>query len=134
MENTVENWQSEDQLQAACFKWFDNTYPEYRGTLFAVPNGGKREMKYIKNVGMVPVEANRFKATGVIAGVSDMVWVLPVNVEFLEFKLPGKVQQQSQIEFMNRVRRLGHDYIILYSLWNFQQYVKFKIKYYYGKG
>lgn len=124
MENTVENWQSEDQLQAACFKWFDNTYPEYRGTLFAVPNGGSRDAR----------EANKFKATGVIAGVSDMIWVLPVNVEFLEFKLPGKTQQKPQIEFMNRVRKLGHEYVLLYSLWNFQHYIKTKIKYYYGKG
>lgn len=120
----MENPISEDQLQAACFKWFDNTYPEYRGTLFAVPNGGSRDKR----------EANKLKATGVVAGVSDMIWVLPVNVEFIEMKLPGKTQQENQKEFERKVKYLGHNYTVIFSLWNFQNFVKSKIKEYYGKG
>ena len=35
-------YKSENRIQQECYMWFHNTYPEYRGLLFAVPNGGAR--------------------------------------------------------------------------------------------
>ena len=123
MANTVENYKTEDQLQAACIMWFSQTYPAYRGTLFAVPNGGTRDAR----------TANILKATGVVAGVSDLVWVVPTAVEFIEMKLPGKTQQDNQVEFEKKVRYLGHNYTVIFSLWTFKQFITSKIEYYYGK-
>lgn len=124
MEDTInETFKTEEQLQAACFQWFDKTYPQYRKTLFAVPNGGLRDKR----------TANTLKATGVVAGVSDLIWVLPVNVEFIELKLPGKVQQEEQLKFEAKVTKLGHKYTIIYSLRRFREFINFKIQEYYGQ-
>jgi hypothetical protein len=116
-------FKTEEQFQAACFQWFDRTYPQYRKTLFAVPNGGLRDKR----------TANVLQATGTVPGVSDLIFVLPVNVEFIELKLPGKTQQPDQIKFEAAVTKLGHNYTVIYSLWNFQEFVKSKIQIYYGK-
>mgnify|MGYP000046985433 FL=1 len=61
--------QSENALQQKCYFWFHNTYPEYRGLLFAVPNGGKRTKR----------EAKTLKLTGVVSGVSDMIFLFNSN-------------------------------------------------------
>ncbi|MBV7534070.1 VRR-NUC domain-containing protein [Chitinophaga sp. sic0106] len=53
----------ESQLQARCYQWAHNTYPQLRGLLFAVPNGGTRNVR----------EAMALKATGVVPGIPDMV-------------------------------------------------------------
>ena len=66
---------SEAQLQARCFQWAHNTYPQLRGLLFAVPNGGTRHAR----------EAMTLKATGVVPGIPDMVCLYggkPVGLEF----------------------------------------------------
>lgn len=118
-----ETFKTEEQLQAACFQWFDKTYPQYRKTLFAVPNGGLRDAR----------TANVLKATGVVAGVSDLIWVLPVNVEFIELKLITGKQSDDQIKFEMKVKTLGHNYTIIYSLWKFQEFITSKIQEYYGK-
>lgn len=55
----------EDQIQAQCYQWWHNTYPHYRGLLFAVPNGGHRDK----------VTANKLKATGVVPGIPDMLFM-----------------------------------------------------------
>lgn len=35
---------SEDQLQRQCVKWFRMQYPKLEKRLFAIPNGGKRDV------------------------------------------------------------------------------------------
>lgn len=58
---------TEIQLQAACFQWAWNTYPSTRGLLFHIPNGGSRNA----------IEGMQLKASGVVAGIPDLVltWV-----------------------------------------------------------
>lgn len=53
---------TEDQLQAKCWQWAWNTFPQVRRILYAVPNGGGRNIK----------EASKLQATGVIPGVHDL--------------------------------------------------------------
>ena len=57
----------ESDLQIACVRWFAMQYPQYRGLLFAVPNGGSRNR----------IEAARMKAEGTVAGVSDLILLVP---------------------------------------------------------
>lgn len=65
---------TEDQLQAKCFQWAHNTFPECRGLLFACPNGGFRNK----------IEAMKFKATGTTSGIPDLIYLHksgPVGIE-----------------------------------------------------
>lgn len=57
----------EHQLQCACVRWFAYQYPQYNGLLFAVPNGSYRSK----------ATAGRLKAEGVVAGVSDLILLVP---------------------------------------------------------
>lgn len=53
---------SEDQLQAEFFQRVWNEYPQLRRCMWAIPNGGKRDMR----------TAITLKATGVLSGVWDL--------------------------------------------------------------
>ena len=59
--------QEEHNIQAACVRWFGYAHPELRGLLFAIPNGGARSK----------ATAGRLKAEGVVAGVSDLILLVP---------------------------------------------------------
>jgi hypothetical protein len=113
---------SEEQLQAECFQWFDNTFPELRRTLFAVPNGGLRPTKFISGR-YVAAEGNKLKATGVVAGTSDLIWVLPQRIIFIEMKLPGKGQSVEQEKFQDAVEERGHLYVVIDSFKDFQHFI-----------
>ena len=81
----------EHQLQTACFQWFNLQYPEFRGLLFAVPNGGGRSR----------IEAALLKAEGVVAGVADMLLLVP-SMGYaglcIEFKASTKTARQSEAQ------------------------------------
>lgn len=73
--------------------------------VFAVPNGGSRNLR----------EAVNLKAQGVLAGVSDLILLLPNRkVYFIELKNPNGKGRQSpaQREFEQNVRAMGHEYLI----------------------
>jgi len=74
-EDTIAGF-SEDQLQAFIYKRFWNSLPQYRRQLFAVPNGGTRHV----------IEANKFKATGLVAGIPDLVFFSENTLIFFELK------------------------------------------------
>lgn len=57
----------ESELQRSCVKWFRYKYSNLKPLLFAVPNGGFRNVR----------EARIMKAEGVVAGVSDLILLLP---------------------------------------------------------
>lgn len=54
---------SEIQLQAKIFQHYWNNHPQTRGLIFHVPNGGKRSK----------IEASQLKASGVVAGIPDLI-------------------------------------------------------------
>lgn len=65
---------SEDQIQAHCYQYFHNTYPNQRGLLFSVPNGGFRNK----------IEAMKLKATGLVPGIPDIIYLyksIPFGIE-----------------------------------------------------
>jgi hypothetical protein len=104
---------SEDVIQAEIYKWYHNKYctklNNPRHSIFAVPNGGTRSK----------AEAMKFKATGLIAGVSDLIVVQPNRVLFIEVKTPIGRQQPNQIDFQKRVELLGFEYLVVRSLEDF---------------
>lgn len=72
--------------------------------VFAVPNGGSRNI----------IEAANLKAQGVMAGVSDLILLLPHKVYFIELKNPNGKGRQSpaQREFEDNVRSYGQEYLL----------------------
>lgn len=67
---------TEIQLQAKCYQWLHNTVPATRGLFFHVPNGGSRNA----------IEGMQLKASGVIAGIPDCLFVPKGKVYGFEFK------------------------------------------------
>ena len=71
---------------------------------FAIPNGGRRDIK----------TGAMLKKEGVLAGVADLVILLPkARIIFVELKNGNKgVQSQSQKDFQRIVEGLGFSYLI----------------------
>ena len=79
---------SEDNLTYRCYTWFNNSFPQHRGRLFHVPNGGQRSVS----------EGNRLKAMGVIAGVPDFIFISGVGgIVGIELKVGKNVLSPQQI-------------------------------------
>lgn len=94
---------TEDQIQSRCYIWFHNTYPQYRGLLFHVPNGGSRNM----------MEANKFKSMGVVAGVADIFFLWKTCCFIFEFKTLIGTQSDAQKKWQQAVEAEGFRYIII---------------------
>lgn len=83
---------NEDKLQSECIKIFRLKYPHYYWRLFAIPNGGKRNV----------VVATQLKAQGLISGVWDLLFSVPMGKYsglFLEAKYGKNDLTPNQIEF-----------------------------------
>jgi hypothetical protein len=103
----------EDVLQAKIIVFFKNEYQiNGKGLIFAVPNGGSRNI----------IEAKKLKATGLMAGVSDLI-VLKPNGEtiFVEIKTDIGIQSPVQINFQKKVEQLGFKYFLVRSLEDFKE-------------
>lgn len=102
---------TEDQLQQQIVVWFKNEYQMHgKGLIFSVPNGGSRNM----------LEAKKLKRTGAMAGVSDLIVLLPSKCLFIELKAEKGTQSEVQKIFEERVKNLNFDYFIIRSLDNFK--------------
>ena len=102
----------EESIQVSCVKWFRLQYPNL--VIFAVPNGGSRNL----------YEAKNMKESGTLAGVADLVIVgNGGKVLFVEMKAGKNKQEDSQVIFQQKVENLGHKYIICRSLEQFQKEV-----------
>ena len=104
----------EDVIQAEIFKWYNNNFclkgHEPECIIFSVPNGGTRN----------PREALLLKATGVVAGVSDLIIIRQNEVIFVEVKTEIGKQSDKQKEFQKTVENLGFKYILVRSLEEFK--------------
>lgn len=102
----------EDLLQQKIIIWFKNNYQmNGKGLIFAIPNGGTRNI----------IEAKKLKATGVMAGVSDLIVLLENNkILFIELKIEKGIQSQAQKDFEIKVSLLGYEYHIIRSLEQFK--------------
>lgn len=103
---------SEDQLQAACFQWGNNSLPvPDRGLLWAVPNGKKRSKR----------EAMVLKATGVIPGVHDLhLWWKGILYTF-ELKWGSNTLTDDQEAWAEKIDRHGGVWYEIRSYEQFQQ-------------
>lgn len=110
----------ESVLQQSCKRWFDLQYPQFSKLLFAVPNGGWRSK----------VEAVIMRREGVVAGVADMILLMPRGGYAslcIEFKTRvGRLtkQRESQIEWQRVAEREGNKYVVVRSVEDFIANVK----------
>ena len=82
-------------------------FPEdSRPMVFSVPMGGSRN----------PVEGANLKIKGALAGVSDLIILLPRGETiFVEMKAENGVLSKGQQEFLKRTTNLGYSSIVAYS-------------------
>jgi hypothetical protein len=115
--NTPLDW-SEDKLQMVSYVWFNNTYPEYRGLLFHVANGGSRNK----------VEAAKLEKMGVYPGVADLLCFIG-EPSALELKRPDGRGSQSpaQKKWQEKWESSGREYVIFNDLEDIQDYLKKKV-------
>lgn len=107
----------ESTLQIACVRWFRYQYPNL--IIYAVPNGGSRNVR----------EAQCLKSEGVLAGVADLVVMLPQGKSlYIEMKVKGNRQTENQKEFQKKAIALGHTYAVCYSFEEFQQVIENQIQ------
>ena len=106
--------EEEHQIQSACVRWFAYQHPELKGLLFAVPNGGARNK----------ATAGKLKAEGVVAGVSDLILLVP-RIIFgvaqwhglcIEMKTAKGRQSPDQKEWQAKVESKGYKYAVCHSL------------------
>jgi len=107
---------TESQLQQKIVIDFKNNYQcKGLGLIFAVPNGGSRNI----------IEAKNLKLTGSMAGVSDLIVLIKNKCDFLEIKIEKGIQSDAQKIFQQRVEALGFEYYLIKS---FQDYEKYKLQ------
>lgn len=101
----------EHRIQCQCVRWFFLQYPKLRGRLFAVPNGGKRDV----------TTAAKLKAEGVVAGVADLI-LLVRNSKYgallIEMKTRTGRQSESQKEWQKIVSD-DYKYVVCRSVEDF---------------
>lgn len=97
---------TEDQLQAQIFQYHWNNYPSERGLLFHVQQKARNA-----------IEGAKFKAMGLIAGVSDLVYLKPGGRPILmELKIETGAQSSTQKEWQHKVGQAGYEYQIVRSI------------------
>lgn len=112
--------EEEHNIQCACVRWFNLQYPQYRGLLFACPNGGNRNL----------VTAAKLKAEGVVAGVADLILLVPLVIDVpkeivifhgfcIELKTKQGRQSPEQKEWQSKVEAHGYKYAVCRSLEEF---------------
>ena len=112
--------EEEHNIQAACVRWFNLQWPEYRGLLFAVPNGGARNK----------ATAGKLKAEGVVPGVSDLILLVgkPARKPLrgfcdissfglcIEMKTKTGRQSPEQKAWQAKAEQFGYEYAVCRSL------------------
>lgn len=94
---------TEHQLQSMCVSWFRLEFPKRRFDLFAVPNGGKRDV----------VTASIMKREGIVKGVPDILLVDDGRLHAFEFKtLIGKLSEAQQQVHVSWLRQRVDVHII----------------------
>lgn len=111
--------QSEEALQQKCYYWFHNNYPDLRGLLFHIPNGGSRSSS----------EGKKFKLVGVIPGVADLCFLYNSQAYFIELKKDAfSKQSKKQKDWEDKVSSQGFFYEVIYSLIDFQTLIQTIVK------
>ena len=99
---------NEHQEQVALIQWFRLQYPKQIKCLWAIPNGG------VRNIGT----AIKLKKEGVVPGVSDLFLMIPNNTKhglFLEMKAKSGKLTTEQKEFLFLAESMGYEAKVAYS-------------------
>jgi hypothetical protein len=107
---------TEDDIQAACFTWFRLQYHNLYWNLFAIPNGGKRNI----------AEAARLKRQGVTSGVWDIFLSIPKYDKgglYIEMKA-GKNKLAENQEAFQKANEQYYHFEVCYSLDQFISAIK----------
>lgn len=95
---------SEDKIQQEIFIHLQNNYctklHDPQCVVFAVPNQNQWKLINI----------------GVMAGVSDLIFLMPNRIIFFEVKTETGKQSAKQIEFEQKVLNLGFEYYLVKSV------------------
>lgn len=111
----------ESKLQQACVRYFRLAYPEYSYMLFAVPNGGSRNA----------VEARILKAEGVVAGVADLILLVPrsgYGSLCIEMKIGKNTQTDNQKLWQQETEKVGNRYVVVRKFEEFKLAVECYLK------
>lgn len=99
---------TEAQLQQNIIIWYRNNYQMHgKGLIFSVANESTYKNK-------------SFKATGTMAGVSDLIVVTPEKTIFVELKTEIGVQSEKQKIFQKAIENLNHEYYLIRNLEQFK--------------
>lgn len=109
----------ESKLQTECFQWAWENRPITRRLLFTVVNENDRaDSNSISGV--------RRKNRGVVAGVSDMLMLIP-NKHYhglcIEFKTPIGHQSDVQVVWQQLIEKQGYLYVVCRSLEQFKEII-----------
>lgn len=110
------NDDAEHRLQCACVKWFRLQYPIMRHSLFAVPNGGRRDA----------VTGSKLKAEGALPGVADLILLQRTRrygALLIEMKTARGQQSALQRQWQAAVTLDGYRYIVCRSFEDFMAQV-----------
>ena len=100
---------SEASLQQSIIIWFRNNYQmNGKGLIFSVANESTYKNKTFKN-------------TGTMAGVSDLIVVLPNKTIFVELKTETGIQSDKQKLFESKIKELNQEYYLIRSLEQFKK-------------
>ena len=113
--------QSESQLQHSCLQWFRLQYPSLGKILFAVPNGGKRDVR----------TGALMKYEGSIRGVADLILLIPKKgfaSLCIEMKTRKGTQSEEQIKWQREAEKYRNRYVVCHSLDEFMNEVNSYLK------
>lgn len=110
----------ESELQSSCIKWFRFSFPQFKMMLFAIPNGGHRNI----------ITAARLKREGVISGIPDMFLSIPRNGfhgMYIEMKHGNNKLTENQDRFFQSAIKHNYKCQVINSLDQFIREVTYYI-------
>lgn len=116
--------QPEAKIQSESYQWFHNTFPQYRGLLFACTNQNERSGDISKKAQQISGAMRR--NMGVYPGVSDLICLIPrgkYHGLMLECKTETGRQSLQQIEWQREVELQGYFYAIFRSVEEFKEII-----------
>jgi hypothetical protein len=102
---------SEDRICQEVYQRFHNTFPQFRGLLFHIPNGGARNGR----------EGAKFKTMGVYPGVADYCFLWNGVISWIEVKNEIGIMSQVQMSWKKTIEAQRFDYYLVSSsdeFWN----------------
>ena len=102
----------ESIMQQACVIYFLSKYPQYKGLLFAIPNGGDRHILVAMNL----------KSEGVVAGVPDLFLSIPrggFHGMYLEAKIKPNSLSDKQLVMMHKFKQQGYKAVVFWTFYEF---------------